>query len=142
MNEPESSGLPVKRPAPRSAYETLREQSYPESSTWPCPPPYLYGLPTILLAALIAPTTSGGASAGGIAFPATILALPAGRNSGSSGDTPPVRAPLDWVEAPPLEELEAARALAGRSAKAAASMAAASSIVRRLEDISFVRLRG
>src|SRR4051794_20337449 len=139
MNEPESSGLPVKRPAPRSAYETLREQSYPESSTWPCPPPYLYGLPTILLAALIAPTTSGGASAGGIALPATILALPAGRNSGSSGDTPPVVAPLDCVEAPPLV---AAVALTGRSAKAAAAMAAASSMCRRLEDISFVRLRG
>src|SRR5215217_4193916 len=98
--------------------------------------------PTILLAAAIAFTTCGGASAGGIALPATILALPVGRNSGSSGDTPPVVTPLDCVEAPPLEELEAALALAGRSAETAASMATVSSIFRRLVGISFVRLRG
>src|SRR6266480_4040443 len=54
------------------------------------PPPQMYGLVTIWLAALIASTTCCGAPIGGIARPATILPLGAGWNCGSVGDVPPV----------------------------------------------------
>jgi hypothetical protein len=85
----------------------------------------LYGLPEIRLAASIARLTSGGASTGGIAMPLTSLALPVGRNCGSSGNTPPVVAVLEGAVAAPDW---AAEALVGTSAKAATANAAAGSI--------------
>jgi hypothetical protein len=42
------------------------------------PPPYLYGLVTIRLAAAIAFLTAGGASAGAMALPLRTFALPVG----------------------------------------------------------------
>ena len=83
MNSVEFSGR-LTRPAPWRAYDSDPEQSYPESSQSPWPPPYLYGLPTIWLAAAITATTSGGAPAGAIAIPsAPSVALgPAGAATG------------------------------------------------------------
>src|SRR4051794_25125145 len=74
-------------PAPCSAYDIAPEQSYPESFQRPWPPPYLYGLPTILLAAAIAPLTSSGAEAGATARPSapSVASSPAGGDGEALG---------------------------------------------------------
>src|SRR4051812_41934744 len=88
MNSVEFIGR-LTRPAPWRAYDSEPEQSYPESSQSPWPPPYRYGLPTIALAAAITATTSGGAPAGAIAFPSapSVAVAPVGA---ATGVAPPV----------------------------------------------------
>src|SRR3954468_414070 len=95
-------------------------------------------------------TTSIGASAGGMAMPLTILALPVGWYWASDGETPPVTpellggaAPPEEADAPPPDEDDLAAYEVALNARIAASAkAAASNVFAVRMGISFVRLRG
>src|SRR4051794_29243191 len=64
LSKPVESIDVASSPAPWKAYDSEPEQSYPESSQRPWPPPYLYGLVAMRLPAATIALTTGGAEAG------------------------------------------------------------------------------